>query len=104
MNKIPYEKRLETYTNAMIAYGEHHQITKCLEEMGECIQAICKVMNGEDDFAHLAEEIADVTITMEQMRMIFGINDKVCEFMDAKVLRLDAQLHREAFLRDKAGR
>lgn len=101
MNQIPYEKRCETYMNALVTYGDRHQMTKCLEEMGECIQAICKVMNGGENFDHLAEEIADVTVTMEQMRLLFGINDKVCAYMDAKVLRLDAQLHREAFLRDR---
>ena len=101
MNHIPYEKRCETYMNALIAYGDRHQMVKCLEELGECIQAICKVMNGGENFDHLAEEIADATVTLEQMRMMFNINDKVCAYMDAKVLRLDANLQLEALLRDR---
>jgi NTP pyrophosphatase (non-canonical NTP hydrolase) len=91
MNKIPYEERAKTYINAMIANGEEVQIIKALEELGECIQAICKaVMGGDQD--HLAEEVADATIMLEQMRIIFPINERVCEYMDAKVKRLDDTL------------
>ena len=96
MNKIPYEERCKTYMNALITYGDRHQMIKCLEEMGECIQTICKVLNGGENYDHLAEEIADVTVTMEQMRLLFNINDRVCEYMDAKVARLDADLKKRA--------
>ena len=65
---------------------------KCLEELAECQQAICKILIGGEDFDHLAEEIADATITLEQIRLMFNINDRVCEYMDAKVQRLDDNL------------
>ena len=92
MNKIPYEERLKTYTNALVTYGDTKQMIKCLEELAECSQAICKVLWGGENFDHLAEEIADATITLEQMRLLFNINDLVCEYMDAKVKRLDDNL------------
>lgn len=92
MNKIPYEERVKTYTNALIAYGEETQMIKCLEELAECQQAICKILIGGEDFDHLAEEIADATIMLEQMRLMFNINDAVCVYMDAKVQRLDDKL------------
>jgi phosphotransacetylase len=91
MNRIPYEERAKTYINAMIAYGEEVQIIKALEELAECQQAICKAIMGGDQ-EHLAEEIADATIMLEQMRIIFPINERVCEYMDAKVQRLDDRL------------
>ena len=94
MNQIPYEERVKTYTNALIAYGDRKQMVKCLEELAECQQAICKIILGGENFDHLAEEIADATITLEQMRLLFNINDKVCEYMDAKVQRLDNLLKR----------
>ena len=94
MNKIPYEERVRTYTNAFVAYGEERQIIKCLEELGELQQVICKVMYNEDTMEHMAEEIADVTIMLEQMRMIFCINDRVCEYMDEKVKRIDDRLRK----------
>lgn len=91
MNQITYEERKKTYMNALIANGEA-QMVKCLEELAECQQAICKIMIGGEDFDHLAEEIADATITLEQIRLMFNINDRVCEYMDAKVKRLDDNL------------
>ena len=39
----------------------------------------------------IAEETADVTIMLEQLRLIFGLNDMVCEAMDEKVERLAVQ-------------
>ena len=39
-------------------------------------------------FFEMAEEIADVTIMLEQLGLIYDINDLVCWYMDAKVLRL----------------
>ena len=92
MNKIPYEERVKVYTNALITYGDRKQMVKCLEELAECQQAICKIILGGENFEHLAEEIADATIVLEQMRLLFNINDRVCEYMDAKVQRLDERL------------
>lgn len=94
MNQIPYEERKKTYMNALIANGDRMQMVKCLEELAECQQAICKILIGGEDFDHLAEEIADATITLEQMRLMFNISDRVCEYMDAKVKRLDDDLRK----------
>ena len=94
MNQIPYDERKKVYMNALIAYGDKIQMVKCLEELAECQQAICKILIGGENFDHLAEEIADATIVLEQMRLLFNINDQVCEYMDAKVQRLDARLKR----------
>lgn len=92
MNKIPYEDRKKVYMNALITYGDRKQMVKCLEELAECQQAICKIILGGENFDNLAEEIADATIVLEQMRLLFNNNDKVCEYMDAKVQRLDDNL------------
>jgi hypothetical protein len=95
MNKIPYNERAKVYVNAFITYGEDCQIIKAVEEMSECIQAICKVCLGGEDFSNLAEEIADATIMLEQLRIIFNNNEEVCRYMDDKILRLDAKLRGE---------
>ncbi len=94
MNKITFEKRREIYTQALIAYGDTNQIIKCLEELAECQQAICKIVLGGENFDHLAEEVADATIMLEQMRLLFNINGPVCEYMDAKVKRLANNLEK----------
>ena len=96
MNKIPYEERLKVYTNALIAYGEKAQCIVAIEELSECAKEICKVLRGMGDPQHLAEEIADATIMLEQIRYFFCINEDVCEWMDSKIKRLDTRLKRES--------
>ena len=92
MNKIIYEQRVQTYTNALIHFGKAMQLVVALEELSECQKEICKTMRGKSNLDHLAEEIADATIMLEQVRLIFGLNDLVCEKMDEKIERLDGKL------------
>ena len=89
MNKIDYSERCKTYTNAMIVFGEQNQLIVAIEELSECQKEICKILRGGEDFRNLAEEVADVTIMLEQIRLMFNINDCVCNFMDEKIKRLD---------------
>lgn len=96
MNRIPYEDRVKTYTNALLQYGDKMQMVVAVEELSECQKEICKIIRGGEDFSHLAEEIADTRIMLEQLSLIFNINDLVCEHMDAKVQRLDDRLRRAA--------
>lgn len=92
MNKISYEQRVQTYTNALIHFGKANQLVVALEELSECQKEICKTMRGESNLDHLAEEVADATIMLEQIRLIFNLNDLVCEKIDEKVKRLDDRL------------
>ena len=92
MNKITYDERVQVYTNALIAYGEEMQLTVAVEELSECQKEVCKVLRGYGNMDHLAEEIADATIMLEQLRYFLGLNDLVCEKMDQKIMRLDAKL------------
>lgn len=92
MNKISYEERVRVYTHAFVNNGERTQMIVALEELSECQKEICKLLRGKGDAGHLAEEIADATICLEQMRYIFGLNSLVCEKMDEKIMRLDKRL------------
>ena len=89
MNKFNYSDRCKTYTNAMLAFGEQAQLIVSVEELSECQKEICKILRGGEDFRHLAEEIADATIMLEQIMLMFNINDCVCNFMDEKIKRLE---------------
>ena len=89
MNKLTYSDRCKTYTNAMLAFGEQNQLIVAVEELSECQKEICKIIRGGEDYRHLAEEVADATIMLEQIRMMFNINDCVCNFMDEKIKRLE---------------
>lgn len=91
-NQISFEERRKVYAKALIAYGDRLQMTVAVEELAECQKEICKILRGGENFPHLAEEIADATIMLEQMRIMFNINEQVCEYMDKKVRRLEERL------------
>ena len=92
MNKISYEQRVQTYTNALIHYGEENQLTVALEELSECQKEICKFLRGYGNAGHLAEEVADSLIMLEQVIHIFGIDEMVSQEMDRKIERLEKRL------------
>lgn len=92
MNLISYDQQKEIYAHALAVYGRDAQMVVAIEEMSEVQKELCKVYRGKGDMDHLAEEIADATIMLEQMRYFFGLNDMVCRKMDEKIRRLDDKL------------
>lgn len=92
MNKIIYEQRKKVYAAALRTYGVNIQAVVAIEELSEVQKEICKALRGECNTDNLAEEIADATIMLEQLRDIFDINDAVCEKMDEKVERLQRRV------------
>lgn len=88
MNKISYEERAKVYTDALQTFGPNMQLIVALEEMSELQKEICKALRGDLNPLHLAEEVADATIMLEQVRQMFDINEPVCEMMDHKIERL----------------
>lgn len=92
MNQIPYDKRVEVYKEALRKNGKLIQQVVAMEEMMECAKEISKTIRGKGDMDHLAEEVADATIMLEQIRMMHGINEAVCRKMDEKIRRLSNNL------------
>ena len=92
MNKINYEDRKKVYQAALRKWGADLQTMMAVEEMSELTKEICKIKRGKIDLDALADEIADVTIMLEQLRDIYGLNDAVCDHMDAKILRLQSRV------------
>ena len=92
MNQITYEERKEIYEKALKTWGTQAQIMMALEEMSELTKELCKHFRGRPNGAEIIDEVADVTIMMEQLRLIFRINEAVCEQMDVKMLRLKKRL------------
>lgn len=88
MNNIDYDRRKEIYNAAIEKWGIDAQVWMVIEEMSELQKEICKIKRGKHDPYALADEIADVTIMLEQLRIMFGLNDLVCQHMDAKIERL----------------
>lgn len=88
MNQITWEQRKVVYERAIEKFGKASQMNKFFEEIAELQEAVFKREQNRDTIEHIAEEIADVTIVTEQLRLIYGVNDEVCRIMDEKVQRL----------------
>lgn len=94
MNKIGYEERQRVYEAALNKWGEKLQATVAIEEMAEVQKEITKMLRGKLDREHMAEEIADATIMLEQLRQILNINDSVCSWMDYKIAALKRKVEK----------
>ena len=83
-------------------YGEAHRIDKAIEEMSELTKALLKLRYAEKDYEKeilqeaVAEEIADVSIMIRQLRMIFNFDGTILCYEDEKVRRLQRQIKKEA--------
>lgn len=79
--------------NAVDFYGSSVQELKAIEELGELIRAIakartCDVEERDTAFENLAEEMADVEIMMEQLKIIHNNRDKIKTWRCIKLGRL----------------
>lgn len=92
MNKIDYAARVAVYEKAIARNGVLLQAIVAIEELSEAQKEICKYLRGNNNKEQIAEEVADATIMLEQLRVIFDINEHVCRYMDEKVQRLADRL------------
>lgn len=95
MNRISYAERVQIYRAAIYAWGAENQEKMVVEEMSELTKEICKHWRGRDNLDAIADEIADVTIMLEQLRLIYNLNDAVRAHMDKKILRLQDRLNED---------
>lgn len=89
--KIRHRKmtHLEILRKAIDKFGEENQINMIKEECLELALAIVKDQRNTDEksMENLIDEIADVTIMMEQTKMLFPAN-LIQERIDYKMKRL----------------
>lgn len=93
-----YINETEVLQRALDTYGSSMQIVVMMEEMSELQKELCKYLRGKYSSANIAEEIADVEIMLEQMKMLFFCTDGVRNERRRKVVRLKDRLdkHGEA--------
>ena len=63
----------ETYKKAIDTYGKDKQLDVAIEEMSELTKEICKFKRGQDNHQQIVEEIADVEIMLQQLKMICDV-------------------------------
>ena len=82
------------FDKAITTYGETSQIHMAWEEMSELAKELCKSMrySKKQYKRKVAEEVADVEIMLEQLKLIFGIDEDVEGWRLDKVVRLSERL------------
>lgn len=78
----------EVYTSALETFGAYTQTMMVFEEMAELQKELCKDLRGEDRIDQIAEEIADVSIMLDQMMLLHNCEASVAEVKSLKVDRL----------------
>lgn len=80
----------DLYKQALELLGEQSQVDMVIEEIGELLSAMMKFRRGRIHIADLASEIADVEITIEQLKYIIGKEGigMIEAFKDTKLKRL----------------
>ena len=91
----------EILQKAIDTYGEEAQMDMCIEEMSELTKAILKLRRykkahegnySKELYNDVVEEIADVSIMLDQMLMIFDCHEDVHMQQHKKIKRLENRL------------
>lgn len=91
-------QELEILKDALYHFGYNHQATKCIEEMSELTKELCKEKDGQGNLEHIAEEIADTLITIDQMIIYHDIYDAVAQYREMKMERLRQKIFMEKYV------
>jgi len=88
------KKQLEIIEKAIEVFGKNKQVIKSCEELAELIMAVAKYRLGEGNRGNVVEEIADVLIMIEDIKIMFNI--PMCDIQDvinAKLERLEGRIN-----------
>ena len=93
------EKNIEFYKRCIDVWGEDAQIKMCIEEMSELTKELCKnwrksTQNTPEQIKNICEEIADVQNMIDQMQLIFGVQE-VEKIRKEKIERTQKRLDEE---------
>lgn len=91
------QRETDVFKAAIEVFGEAAQVTMVFEEMAELQKELCKWMrNGNSvELTHnIAEEIADVEIMLDQMKLIFGCALLSLSYRREKVARLAGRIEK----------
>lgn len=92
------EEERKIFLDALSVFGGRNQITVALEEMSELQKEFCKYLRNDASFSYdnIAEEMADVEIMLDQMKILFQQDSAVKEQRQYKVKRLRERIDKNA--------
>ena len=85
-------KTKDVYSAAIKKYGKISQLIMCMEEMSELIKELSTSIRGADNSSAISEEMADVEIMLEQLRIIYHNRSEVDTIKADKLRRLEQRL------------
>jgi len=99
------KERLHAYEKIIIHFGSKEQMEVAIEEMAELTKEIIKYFRSFQkgkcyDFLDLYQEIADVSVMIEQLNYLFNCKDKVDEIKADKIKRTLAKIEEERRLKN----
>ena len=78
--------------DALYTFGPDCQQKILLEEMAELQKEICKRWRGANNLDEISEEMADVYIMLDQMKIFFGNAEQIERNRRFKLRRLAARI------------
>ena len=86
----------DIYNRAVDLYGVENQLIVANEELAELGKEICKHLRGIGNRENLIEELADVVIMCDQLKMICNCDAEVDEEIAQKMERLERNIEKDS--------
>lgn len=82
------EQEKQVFNRTVAFFGDESQKIMAIEEMSELIKELTKELRQRGDIEHIAEEIADVEITLSQLKIIYDVHERVASMREYKLNRI----------------
>lgn len=86
------EEEYKIYKDALEFFGCTSQKIMVIEEMSELTKELCKDLRDRGNIEDIADELADVEITLAQIKEIYNIHNLVEEHKDFKLRRFASRM------------
>ena len=91
--KLTIEADKDLYSRAVSTFGETSRLILAIEEMSELIKELSKYTRGRENIGGICEEMADVEIMLEQLKIVFRNRAAVDYHRSQKLQRLSDKLN-----------
>lgn len=86
------DKEVKILMQAVETYGKANQVDKAIEEMSELTKALLKERQKAGSVNDIIEEMADVSIMLAQLMLIFEASTVWEDYVSFKIKRLEHKL------------
>lgn len=100
-NPMPKSEQTDILKKSIEYNGAETELVIIMEELSELIQQVSKRYRGENYTMHLLEEMADVYICLDELKLMIDITDDDIEAaMSVKFERIKDSIQKGALLND----